>query len=86
MERERHHRAACYRSARNCSQSSYVLVMEKNPWWKNVSGPFTKWEGPIGCKADGGGNHYGRGKVGKMIIHRAVHNKEVAGAYQSSSS
>ncbi|EIE20067.1 ankyrin [Coccomyxa subellipsoidea C-169] len=51
-------------------------MVEKNPWWKNVSGPFPKWEGPVGCKDDGGGCHYGRGKVGKMIIHRAVHNKD----------
>ncbi len=54
--------------------------MEKNPWWKNVSGPFPTWDGPIGCKVDGGGSHYARGKVGKMVVHRAVHNKDVAGA------
>ena len=58
-------------------------VMEKNPWWKNVTGLFPKWEGPTGCKADGGGNHYGRGKVGKMVIHRAVNNKDAAGAYDA---
>jgi hypothetical protein len=53
-------------------------MVERNPWWKNVSGPFPKWEGPLGCKADGGGCHYGRGTVGKMTIHRAVcnHDKE----------
>jgi hypothetical protein len=54
-------------------------MVEKNPWWKNVSGPFPKWEGPVGCKEDGGGCHYGRGLVGKMIIHRAVHNKDKEG-------
>ena len=57
--------------------------MEKNPWWKNVSGPFPKWEGPVGCKADGGGCHRARGKVGEMRIHRAVHNKDIAGAPHS---
>ncbi len=51
-------------------------MVEKNPWWKNVSGPFPTWEGPLGCKEDGGGCHYGRGKVGRMILHRAVHNKD----------
>ena len=56
-------------------------MVEKNPWWKNVSGPFPKWEGPVGCKDDGGGCHYGRGKVGNMIIHRAVNNRVKEGNY-----
>lgn len=51
-------------------------MVEKNPWWRNVSGPFPKWEGPIGCKEDGGGSHRGRGTVGKMLIHRAVNNHD----------
>lgn len=59
-------------------------MVEKNPWWKNVSGPFPKWEGPVGCKDDGGGCHYGRGKVGKMIIHRAVNNRNKEGNYVQS--
>ena len=54
-------------------------MVEKNPWWRNVSGPFPAWEGPIGCKADGGGCHYARGKVGKMLIHTATHNKDADG-------
>jgi hypothetical protein len=51
-------------------------MVEKNPWWKNVQGPFPKWEGPVGCKEDGGGSHRGRGTVGKMLIHRAVNNHD----------
>ena len=51
-------------------------MVEKNPWWRNVSGPFPKWEGPIGCKEDGGGSHRGRGTVGKMLVHRAVNNQD----------
>lgn len=54
-------------------------MVEKNPWWRNVSGPFPKWEGPIGCKADGGGCHYARGKVGNKLVHTAVHNRDIAG-------
>ena len=54
-------------------------MVEKNPWWKNVQGPFPKWEGPIGCKEDGGGSHRGRGTVGKMLIHRAVNNHDKEG-------
>ena len=58
--------------------SNVSNMVEKNPWWRNVAGPFPKWEGPIGCKEDGGGSHRGRGTVGKMLIHRAVniHYKE----------
>ena len=55
-------------------------MVERNPWWKNVSGPFPKWEGPIGCKEDGGGSHRGRGTVGKMLIHRATNNHDKARA------
>jgi len=55
------------------------LMVEKNPWWKNVQGPFPKWEGPIGCKEDGGGSHRGRGTVGKMLVHRAVNNHDKEG-------
>jgi hypothetical protein len=51
-------------------------MVEKNPWWRNVSGPFPKWDGPIGCKEDGGGSHRGRGTVGKMLVHRAVNNQD----------
>ncbi len=58
-------------------------MVEKNPWWKNVQGPFPKWEGPIGCKEDGGGSHRGRGTVGKMLVHRAVNNHDKEGTLLS---
>ena len=45
-----------------------------------MQGPFPKWEGPVGCKEDGGGSHRGRGTVGKMLIHRAVNNRDKNGA------
>lgn len=51
-------------------------MVEKNPWWRNVSGPLPQWNGPIGCKEDGGGSHRGRGTVGNMLIHRAVNNHD----------
>ena len=47
--------------------------------YKNVDGPFPDWEGPKGVKADGGGCTRGRGKVGGMVLHRAVNNKDVEG-------
>jgi hypothetical protein len=28
--------------------------MEKNPWWRNVEGPYPAWQGPVGVKPDGG--------------------------------
>eukprot|EP00877_Chromochloris_zofingiensis_P009397 jgi/Chrzof1/4710/Cz14g23200.t1 len=49
--------------------------MEKNPWWQNVQGPFPRWTGPVGIKADGGGSIRGCGRVGKMLVHRAVCNR-----------
>jgi len=51
-------------------------MVEKNPWWKNVSGPFPETYGSIGVKADGGGSMRGRGTVGSMRIHRAVNNRD----------
>ena len=59
-------------------------MVEKNPWWKNVSGPFEVWNGPVGCKEDGGGCHRAQGLVGKMIIHRAVNNHDARGMVQDS--
>lgn len=53
--------------------------MEKNPWYKNVEGPFLQWKGPIGVKEDGGGCTRGQGRVGNMIIHRAAFNKNTEG-------
>ena len=57
--------------------------MERDPWWKNVTGPFPVWGGPVGCKEDGGGCHRASGWVGKMVVHRAVHNRDAAGALSS---
>lgn len=54
--------------------------MEKNPWYKNVEGPFLQWKGPVGIKEDGGGCTRGRGRVGPMIIHRAANNRDADGA------
>lgn len=53
--------------------------MEKNPWYKNVDGPFLQWKGPIGVKEDGGGCTRGQGRVGNMIVHRAAFNKNKEG-------
>ncbi|KAI8107521.1 Serine/threonine-protein kinase TNNI3K [Picochlorum sp. SENEW3] len=49
--------------------------MEKDPWYKNVEGPFLQWKGPIGVKEDGGGCTRAQGRVGNMVIHRAAFNK-----------
>ena len=51
-------------------------MVEKNPWWHNVNGPFLDWHGPVGIKQDGGGCTRGHGRVGNMVIHRAVCNKD----------
>eukprot|EP00798_Chlamydomonas_sp_ICE-L_P028998 gene28998-32191_t len=55
--------------------------MERNPWFKNVSGPFPAWapnpKGSTGVKKDGGGSIRGCGRVGPMLIHRAVCNRDV---------
>jgi hypothetical protein len=53
--------------------------MEKNPWWKNVQGPFLQWNGPVGVKEDGGGCTRARGKVGPMVIHRAAASRDREG-------
>eukprot|EP00879_Flechtneria_rotunda_P002113 GHRR01002295.1.p1 GENE.GHRR01002295.1~~GHRR01002295.1.p1 ORF type:complete len:185 (+),score=55.81 GHRR01002295.1:292-846(+) len=49
--------------------------MERNPWWQNITGPYSEWSGPVGVKPDGGGSIRGQGRVGNMKVHRAVHNK-----------
>lgn len=54
--------------------------MEKNPWWQNVAGPFPAWRGPKGVKADGGGSVRGQGRVGRMLLHHAVFNRDKDGA------
>lgn len=53
--------------------------MEKDPWYKNVEGPFLQWKGPIGVKEDGGGCTRAQGRVGNMVIHRATFNKDKEG-------
>lgn len=53
--------------------------MEKNPWYKNVEGPYLQWKGPVGIKEDGGGCTRGRGRVGPMVVHRAACNRDAAG-------
>merc|ERR1712072_367223 len=50
--------------------------MEKEPWYTRVEGPFPEWQGPVGVKEDGGGSTYAQGKVGGMVIHRAVNNQD----------
>lgn len=52
-------------------------MVEKNPWWHNVSGPFLIWQGPVGVKEDGGGCTRGHGRVGNMIVHRACCNRDL---------
>jgi hypothetical protein len=52
-------------------------MVEKNPWWNNVSGPFPATYGCVGVKDDGGGSMKGQGLVGSMKIHRAVNNHDV---------
>lgn len=53
--------------------------MERNPWYKNVEGPFLQWRGPLGIKEDGGGCTRGRGRVGPMVIHRAAASRDKEG-------
>ena len=52
-------------------------MVERNPWYSRVKGPFPEKYGCIGVKEDGGGSMRGRGLVGKMRIHRAVFNRDV---------
>jgi hypothetical protein len=60
--------------------------MEKNPWYKNVQGPFLQWRGPVGVKEDGGGCTRAQGKVGNMVIHRAACNHDKDGKLVSARS
>jgi hypothetical protein len=55
--------------------------MEKNPWYKNVQGPYLQWKGPVGIKEDGGGCTRAQGKVGNMVIHRAAFNRNKDGKF-----
>jgi hypothetical protein len=61
----------------NAATDRLCEQVEKNPWWKNVKGPFPEQYGCVGVKPDGGGSMRGRGLVGKMNIHRAVNNRDL---------
>ena len=52
-------------------------MVERNPWYTRVKGPFPETYGCVGVKDDGGGSMRGRGTVGKMLLHRAVFNRDV---------
>lgn len=68
------------RRAAHCCRLFYTLqAMEKNPWYKQVEGPFLQWKGPVGIKADGGGCTRARGRVGSMALHRAANNRDKEG-------
>ena len=53
-------------------------MVERNPWYTRVKGPFPEQYGCVGVKEDGGGSMRGRGTVGPMRLHRAVFNRDVA--------
>lgn len=61
--------------------------MLKHPWWAHEAvkaGPFPTWtetKSPAGCKPDGGGCHRGQGRVGEMLVHRAVMNMDLEGEW-----
>ena len=46
-------------------------MVERNPWYSRVKGPFPESYGCVGVKPDGGGSMRGRGTVGKMRVHHA---------------
>ena len=52
-------------------------MVERNPWYTRVKGPFPEQYGCVGVKEDGGGSMRGRGTVGPMLLHRAVFNRDV---------
>ena len=52
-------------------------MVERNPWYTRVKGPFPEQSGCVGVKDDGGGSMRGRGTVGKMLLHRAVFNRDI---------
>jgi hypothetical protein len=55
--------------------------MERDPWWGRLPGdaPLLRWQGPAGVKPDGGGSVRGQGRVGRMLLHRAAHNRDAEG-------
>ena len=52
-------------------------MVEKNPWYTRVEGPFPERYGCVGVKPDGGGSMRGRGLVGPMKLHHAVMNRDM---------
>ncbi len=52
--------------------------MERNPWWQQIdAAACPAWDGkPVGVKPDGGGSVRGQGLIGKMLLHRAAHNRD----------
>ena len=51
-------------------------MVERNPWYTRVEGPFPERYGCVGVKPDGGGSMRGRGLVGPMKLHHAVMNRD----------
>merc|ERR1711977_679853 len=77
MGEEKRVRRGRYRSEEKSRESERESEdMEKEPWYTRVEGPFPEWQGPVGVKEDGGGSTYAQGKVGGMVIHRAVNNED----------
>ena len=56
-------------------------MVERNPWYSRVKGPFPESYGCVGVKPDGGGSMRGRGTVGKMRVHHAVFNRDSGAFY-----
>ena len=52
-------------------------MVERNPWYTRVEGPFPERYGCVGVKPDGGGSMRGRGLVGPMKLHHAVMNRDM---------
>lgn len=52
-------------------------MVEKNPWYTRVEGPFPEKYGCVGIKPDGGGSMRGRGSVGPMKLHHAIMNRDM---------
>ena len=53
-------------------------MVEADPWWNNVKGPFPESYGCVGVKHDGGGSMAGHGLVGPMRLHRAVNRRDMS--------
>ena len=51
-------------------------MVEQNPWYERVKGPFPLKYGYEGVKEDVGGSMRGRGTVGRIKIHRAVFGRD----------